>query len=68
MARTASAVAASFPGQLFDTTDFGTCSFFFYLDGVSGLEAALGFFEGDVIDFFEGNFFDKFYGLMIGGL
>ena len=57
---TASAVAPSLPARRFDTTDFGTCSFFFDLDGVFGLAAALGFFvdKGGVIVYFESYFFD----------
>ena len=42
----ASAVAASFPARRFDTTDFGTCSFIFDLDGVFGLAAAFGLLRG----------------------
>ena len=55
---TTSVVAPSPPARRFDTTDLGTCSFFFYLDGLFGLEVGLGFFEGGVIVYFVGNFFD----------
>ena len=40
--------------------------YYVYPEGVFGLEAPLGYVEGNVIVFFEGYIFDIVYGMVVG--